>query len=100
MSFAEDLGNRLLEQYRTIEDRLQNPTDSTTSKIVRDSNALVKKVGEECAELIAAIARGDAMNYLEEAQQLAGWLSMVGAVQLGISREDYFKAISKYQKHK
>ena len=90
----EEIGRLLRLQYQTIEERLRQPTASTTSKLLSDPNSLVKKIGEECAELVAAITKRNPENLLEELQQSAGWLPMVAAVSLGIMPNDYFRALT------
>lgn len=44
----------LSELSRVIKNRKLNPKDSYTSKIVKDRNAIIAKIREECEELIEA----------------------------------------------
>jgi len=88
--------NDLKSQYSTIEQRLCVPTNSLTSKLLQSPNELIKKLGEENAEMIAAIVNQDKSNFLDELQQSAGWLPMVAAVSLGIKFDAYCDAISNY----
>ncbi len=90
----EELGRFLRQQYAAIELRKQAPADSLTSRLLQDDNLLVKKLGEEFAEFVAALAKKDAKNLMEELQQLAGWLPMVAAVSLGVKEEDYFRSLA------
>ncbi len=90
----EEIGRLLRQQYEAIESRKQAPEDSLTSRLLKDDNLLVKKLGEEFAELVAALAKKDAKNLMEELQQLAGWLPMVAAVSLGVTANDYFASLA------
>jgi phosphoribosyl-ATP pyrophosphohydrolase len=94
IAFAARIGLSLMEQYSAIESRALEPTESLTSLLLGNTNALIKKEGEEGAEYLAALARGDAANFLEEVQQSKGWLPMVAAVSLGVPARDYFAALA------
>lgn len=61
------------QQYQKIAYRSRTPTDSTTSKLLQNRNSLIKKLGEEAAELVSAYARKDRENIIEESQQVL-WL--------------------------
>jgi phosphoribosyl-ATP pyrophosphohydrolase len=89
--------NKMLDQYKTIEQRQDSPTDSLTSKLLQDENKLIKKIGEENAELVRAIVKVDFANYLEEMQQ-AVWLMQVAAVKLKIPQQEFFKRMADYKK--
>jgi phosphoribosyl-ATP pyrophosphohydrolase len=74
MSLITSWPNDVLgQQYQSIADRFREPTGSTTSKLLSDRNSLVKKLGEETAELVSAYARADRDNVMEESQQVL-WL--------------------------
>lgn len=90
----EELGESLRQQYAAIESRKQAPTGSLTSRLLQDDNLLVKKLGEEFAEIMAAIVKRDSNNYLEEMQQAVGWLPMVCAVAMGIKADDYLASLA------
>lgn len=61
----------LAELDRTIADRGRNmPEGSYTSKLLSDRNLRVKKIGEEAAELVAALARGGGERATAEAADL------------------------------
>ena len=86
----------LLQQYTTLMGRLRNPTGSYSSELLNDENKLVKKMGEEVAELLQAFVRKDQKNFLEEMQQLF-WLAEAMGVKLEVPPALFFAALS-YQK--
>ena len=45
------------EEYRRIAAVAQNPTGSSTSKLLEDKNEICKKVGEESAEFVRAFTQ-------------------------------------------
>ena len=59
--------------YETLEDRRDNPIDSYTSKIMKDSNKsaedkILEKIGEEATEVIIASKNNE--NLIEESADL------------------------------
>jgi phosphoribosyl-ATP pyrophosphohydrolase len=85
-----DLDAALRLQYEKIEERRKNPSTSLTSRLLSDGNLLVKKIGEEWAELVQGIARADRENVLEESQQSL-WLLQVALSKSGISWDEFLK---------
>ena len=56
---------------QTLEARaLERPEGSYTTRLLQDKNLRLKKLGEECAELVAALATGDTDRATEEAADL------------------------------
>lgn len=56
---------------RVLLDRATSrPEGSYTTKLLEDPNLRMKKLGEECAELVAALAVGDSDRAVEEAADL------------------------------
>jgi len=59
------------ELWSVIEERArERPEGSYTTRLLDDENLRLKKLGEESAELVAALARGDASGAPEEAADL------------------------------
>jgi phosphoribosyl-ATP pyrophosphohydrolase/phosphoribosyl-AMP cyclohydrolase len=57
--------------WTVIDERARTrPEGSSTTKLLGDENLRLKKLGEETAELVAALARGDAERAPEEAADL------------------------------
>ncbi len=48
----------------------ERPSDSYTTRLLEDENLRLKKLGEETAELVAALAKNDTPRALEEAADL------------------------------
>lgn len=69
---AADRGARtLVDLDRVIEARArQTPEGSYTARLLGDPNLRVKKLGEEVAELVSALARGEAERAVPEAADL------------------------------
>jgi phosphoribosyl-ATP pyrophosphohydrolase len=49
-------------EYERICDRVKNPTDSYTSRLLQDENEIIKKKGQENAELIAAFVKNQGVK--------------------------------------
>jgi phosphoribosyl-ATP pyrophosphohydrolase/phosphoribosyl-AMP cyclohydrolase len=64
--------NTQLKEHSTIDadSASREESRSYTRKLLLDRNLRLKKIGEECAELIAACADGDANRSAEEAADL------------------------------
>lgn len=61
----------LAELWRVIDERaVTRPAGSYTTRLLRDPNLRIKKLGEEVAELIAALSAGDAGRVRGEAADL------------------------------
>jgi phosphoribosyl-ATP pyrophosphohydrolase/phosphoribosyl-AMP cyclohydrolase len=59
------------ELWAVIEERARTrPEGSYTTRLLQDENLRLKKLGEETAELVASLARGDAARIPEEAADL------------------------------
>jgi phosphoribosyl-AMP cyclohydrolase / phosphoribosyl-ATP pyrophosphohydrolase len=67
-AFAE-LDKTIVERAISL-DRRSGPTTSYTQKLLRDRNLRLKKIGEEAAELITALADVDREKMSEEAADL------------------------------
>ncbi len=70
---AASAGEAVLARlWETLEARArERPEDSYTVRLLDDANLRLKKLGEESAELIAALARGDVEEAPSEAADLA-----------------------------
>lgn len=69
--FEEKNGNALQELFAVIEERKQEPRKgSYTNALLADKNKLLKKIGEESAELVAAAASGSKRDVVCEASDL------------------------------
>ena len=67
----EGLGVVLAQLDATLAERARTrPEGSHTVRLLEDENLRLKKLGEETAELVAALARGDAERGAEEAADL------------------------------
>ncbi len=67
----EGLGVVLAQLDATLAERARTrPEGSYTVRLLEDENLRLKKLGEETAELVAALARGDAERGAEEAADL------------------------------
>jgi len=85
---AEGRGESLLERLdRTLRQRArERPEGSYTVRLLDDPNLRLKKLGEETAELIAALAVHDADRSVEEAADLVYHLLVaLRAEEIGIS---------------
>jgi phosphoribosyl-ATP pyrophosphohydrolase/phosphoribosyl-AMP cyclohydrolase len=69
---GSDESRRGLEDlWHTLEQRAaQRPEGSYTARLLADENLRIKKLGEETAELILALSRGDTSSMAEEAADL------------------------------
>jgi phosphoribosyl-ATP pyrophosphohydrolase/phosphoribosyl-AMP cyclohydrolase len=69
--FANSAPGALGALAATIAERAKSPTSSSyTQRLLADDNLRIKKLGEECAELVAACARGDARSAVSECADL------------------------------
>lgn len=72
----------------TIESRKLDPRPgSYTNRLLDDRNLRLKKLGEECAELIAACADADARSSAEEAADLV-YHALVAVIAAGATLDD------------
>ncbi len=90
----DDGTDPLSHQYASLEKRLRNPTSSLSSRLLQDRNLLIKKFGEESAELIAGYVRGDSSNVLEESQQVL-WVVQMMLLSRGLSWSDLQDEVKK-----
>lgn len=68
---GERLGSVLATLVTTLEDRVrERPEGSYTVRLLDDENLRLKKLGEETAELVTALARGESQRIPEEAADL------------------------------
>lgn len=68
---AREAGATLAELWRVIEERdATRPQGSYTTRLLHDPNLRIKKLGEELAELVAALGAGDSERIREEAADL------------------------------
>ena len=65
----------------------QPPAPSYTRRLLDDRNLRLKKIGEEAAELVVALADADASRAVEEAADLV-FHTLVGLRSLGVSLDD------------
>ena len=69
--FGADATGALDGLWSVIEERARTlPEGSYTTKLLRDENLRLKKLGEETAELVVALTRGDKERIPEEAADL------------------------------
>lgn len=69
-ALAADSLSRLDQTILSRQQTLNRPSDSYTHKLLTNRNLRLKKIGEESAELIAAIADDDVERIAEEAADL------------------------------
>ena len=86
--------------YRTLEDRRDNPIDSYTSNIMKDSekraeDKILEKVGEEAAEVIIA-AKNDE-NLVYESVDLI-FHTLLILVHKGVDIDDIFDEFERRHK--
>lgn len=93
---ATDAEDVLLRQYSTIENRFLNPTESYTSELLQNPNMVIKKFGEETAELVAAFATADPRAVANEMQDVLYALQCVG-VNRGVRWTDVLTAVNSRQ---
>jgi phosphoribosyl-ATP pyrophosphohydrolase len=85
------------ELYQVLEDRRDNPIDSYTSNIMRDSDKraedkILEKVGEESAELIIASKNDE--NLVYEATDLI-FHTLLLMVYKGVEIDDLFDEFTR-----
>ena len=86
--------------YRTLEDRRDNPIDSYTSNIMKDSekraeDKILEKVGEEAAEVIIA-AKNDENLVYESVDLIFHTLLLL--VHKGVDIDDIFDEFERRHK--
>jgi phosphoribosyl-AMP cyclohydrolase / phosphoribosyl-ATP pyrophosphohydrolase len=83
--FLSPQGDVVSELVATIEARAKQPSaESYTAKLLANRNLRLKKLGEEAAELVLALADGDKANIAEEAADLTYHL-LVAIQAAGVS---------------
>lgn len=70
----------------------ERPSDSYTTRLLGDENLRLKKLGEETAELVAALAKNDTPRALEEAADLVYHL-LVALRAEGVGLDDIRSAL-------
>lgn len=80
---------------RTLADRARaRPEGSYTVRLLDDANLRTKKLGEECAELIAALATGDRERAVEETADLL-YHALVALRAEGVGVDDVLGALAR-----
>ena len=80
----------LTELASTIAERARSPvgaSPSYTQRLLADRNLRLKKLGEECAELVTALADGDRARAAEEAADVL-YHVLVAAHAGGVTLQD------------
>lgn len=93
--FGDDVGpaDALHRLDRTLADRAaERPEGSYTVRLLDDENLRLKKLGEESAELVAALARSDGERATEEAADLL-YHVLVALRAEGIGADDVIDAL-------
>lgn len=86
--FGSDAGPTLSRLAATIAERAaQRPEGSYTTRLLDEPNLRVKKLGEENAELVVALATGNAEGVTEEAADVVYHL-LVAAQAVGVTLSD------------
>jgi phosphoribosyl-ATP pyrophosphohydrolase/phosphoribosyl-AMP cyclohydrolase len=86
------------ELWRVLESRAaERPQGSYTTRLLDDPNLRTKKLGEETAELVAALARGDAQNARTEGADLVYHL-LVALLGAGVSLDDLLEELDTRRK--
>ena len=84
------IGTRF-EEYNGRTD--EQPSPSYTRRLINDRNLRLKKLGEECAELVTACADGDRTRATEEAADLV-YHAMVALRSVGGSLDDVRRVLA------
>lgn len=95
--FGEPATGALAALARTIAARANaEPTErpSYTQRLLADRNLRLKKLGEECAELVTALADGDGVRAAEEAADLF-YHVLVAAHAAGVSLTDIEQVLER-----
>jgi len=91
-------GDARLEAFgaldRVIAERAKTPGEGYTRKLLADRNLRLKKIGEECAELVTALADGDAARAAEEAADVVYHVAVALRAQ-GVSLDDVRAVLAK-----
>src|SRR6476469_2312485 len=87
-----ELDNTILARARSLEDG--SPGNSYTQKLLTDRNLRLKKIGEEAAELITAIADDDKERISEEAADLF-YHMLVAIRSVGVDLDDVRNVLAK-----
>lgn len=101
--FTRDLAaDALGELARTIELRVAQaradaPPDSYTRRLLQDRNLRLKKVGEEAAELVTAVADGDVARAAEEGADLI-YHALVALRSVGVRLDDVRRVLAARQR--
>ena len=91
---APESGSAIARLSQIIEGRQAQPlAGSYTSKLLGDRNLRMKKLGEECAELILACADDDAARAAEEAADVL-YHTFVALSALGVTLADVERVLS------
>ena len=83
----------LQELWAVLEERAAaRPDESYTARLLGDPNLRIKKLGEESAELVAALALGERARVCEEAADLVYHL-LVALLASGVSLDDVMREL-------
>lgn len=94
--FGAPLGGALTELANTIAERARSPvpaSPSYTQRLLADRNLRLKKLGEECAELVTALADGDSTRAAEEAADVL-YHVLVAAHAGGVTLQDIERVLA------
>lgn len=88
-------GRDTLERLQDVLDerKRERPPDSYTTRLLEDGNLRLKKLGEETAELIAALARGRREEAIQEAADLFYHLLVALAAE-DLGMDDVHRALA------
>ncbi|MEA4816406.1 MAG: phosphoribosyl-ATP diphosphatase [Lachnospiraceae bacterium] len=95
----EDNSKILYEVYNTIIDRRDNPKEGSYTNYLFEKgiDKMLKKIGEECAEVIIAAKNPDKNETIYEAADLMYHLSVVLA-EKGLNWDDIFNELKGRRK--
>jgi phosphoribosyl-ATP pyrophosphohydrolase/phosphoribosyl-AMP cyclohydrolase len=95
---SESGADALSALWRVLESRAQErPAGSYTTRLLDDENLRVKKLGEEAAELVLALSRGDRSRIGAEAADLVYHL-LVALLASGVSLHDLQNELASRQR--
>jgi phosphoribosyl-ATP pyrophosphohydrolase/phosphoribosyl-AMP cyclohydrolase len=91
-------GDVLAALWRVLESRArERPAGSYTTRLLADENLRVKKLGEEAAELVLALSRGESDRIRAEAADLV-YHVLVALLASGVSLADVKREIAARMK--
>jgi len=90
------IGQVFLREYATLLSRLQNPTGSDTSEMLKDPYRIGSRIAEESGEVVKALTREPPQRLIEETAQ-AEYTLLAALVKRGVSLEQLAKQMIKNQ---